>query len=76
MKTALKQYIRIQEIAREDPEYCGILEDLTVCGQALPALLARLDEKDRMLILEYLGLYGELCVRLAEIACMNMVFRE
>lgn len=76
MKKAMENYERILKIAEDDWEYCAIRGEFSSCQQALQELLARLSEKDRFLIAEYIGLYGELDVRLAEIACMYMEFRD
>lgn len=76
MRKALDHYRRICELAEADPEYRTIETELKSMHNALRELLNRLSDPDKDLITQYIGHCGALELRMLEISCFHMDFRD
>lgn len=75
-KETLNRMLRMQEITKKDDLYQQMLSDFKETDPKLLALLEEVSQEQKHIILDYLGTFGAMHLRMVELACQRMVFAD
>ena len=65
----VKRILEVQDAAREDERYMGLLAEYRCLGKRYAEILPTLQKEQREVVVGFLGLVFEMHLRMLEIAC-------